>query len=334
MIKIKVSIIIPCLNEERYIASCIESIVDSSLIDYELILVDGGSSDNTIKIIREFQEKYSFIKLLDNPKKFTPISMNIGIKDSKGDYIFIISAHAKYEKLYFIKLLDYIKETDANCVGGFLITDVKNKTLKSNSIKKVLSHKFGVGNSSFRVGIKDITEVDTVPFGCYTKETFKKYGLYDERLIRNQDIELNKRIINGGGKIYLIPNVKAIYYARENLKDLVKNNFSNGEWNIYTAFYTKSLNSLGVRHFVPLIFVLSLLVPLFLSFFNIVFLWVSALSLVSYLALVIMSSLDLNDNKSSFLYLILTFISLHISYGVGSLLGIFSVLKIIFKGYK
>ena len=67
---------------------------------------------------------------------------------------------------------------------------------------------FGVGNSDFRTGVNAVKEVDTVPFGCYKKEVFEKYGYYDERLVRNQDIELNKRIVNGGGKIYLVPDVK------------------------------------------------------------------------------------------------------------------------------
>jgi len=328
----KISIIIPCLNEERYIDSCINSIVNSNLKDYELIFIDGGSSDKTVEIIESYQKENRRIKLLYNPKKFTPISMNIGIKASKGEYIFIISAHAKYEDTYFVTLVKYIKELNANCVGGVLSTEVKNYNKKSNSIKEILSHRFGVGNADFRTGSFEIKEVDTVAFGCYSKDTFEKYGLYDERLIRNQDIELNKRIINGGGKIYLIPDVKCIYYARENFTDLAKNNFANGKWNILTAYYTKSLNSLSLRHFIPLIFVLSIILPTLLSFININFLWIMVLSLSSYLALVIMLSLKLRDSTNSIFYLVSSFVTLHISYGLGSLVGIFSVLKKIIKG--
>jgi glycosyltransferase involved in cell wall biosynthesis len=332
----KISIIIPCFNEKKYIDSCIESIINSDFKKYkkEIIFIDGGSSDNTIETISNYQKEYSFIKLLHNPKKFTPISMNMGIEASSGDYIFIISAHAKYESSYFSKLVKHIKELNTNCVGGVLKTEVKNSNKKSNSIKTILTHRFGVGNADFRTGSGKIKEVDTVAFGCYTKETFEKYGLYDERLIRNQDIELNKRIINGGGKIYLIPDVTATYYARENFTELAKNNFANGKWNILTAYYTKTLSSLSLRHFIPLIFVLSLLVPLFLSFIDIKFLWITLLSLSSYLALVIMTSLKSMNGKNGFFYLIMSFLTLHVSYGMGSLMGIFSLLKMIIKGIK
>ncbi len=73
-------------------------------------------------------------------------------------------------------------------------------------IKKVLSSKLGVGNSYFRTGIKEIKEVDTVPFGCYKRNIFGKIGLYNTRLTRNQDIQLNKRLKNNNGKIILIPD--------------------------------------------------------------------------------------------------------------------------------
>ena len=329
----KISIIIPCLNEERYISSCINSILSTSLKEYELILVDGGSSDKTIEIIKRYQEEFDCIKLLINPKKFTPISMNMGIKASSGGFIFIISAHAKYEQEYFSKLVNATKELNANCVGGVLETEVKNSNLKSNSIKEILTSKFGVGNADFRTGGNEVKEVDTVAFGCYTKETFEKYGLYNEQLIRNQDIELNKRIINGGGKIYLIPDVQATYYARENFIDLGKNNFANGKWNILTAYLTKTFSSLSIRHFIPLLFTLSLLFPLILSLLFPKVLWLAFLSLSSYLALVIIISFKLKAKNSSFFYLVGSFLTLHLSYGFGSLIGIFSLITYI-KGNK
>ncbi|CAA6805039.1 MAG: Glycosyltransferase (EC, partial [uncultured Sulfurovum sp.] len=315
MKKDTISIIIPCLNEEYYIANCIESIIHSDINpnETELIFVDGNSSDKTVEIINKYIQKYPFIQVLSNPKKFTPISMNMGIKASTEEYIFVLSAHAKYEKNYFSKLLEHIKVLSADCVGGVLVTEVKNKNRKSNSIKAIMTHKFGVGNASFRTGSSAIQEVDTVAFGCYSKEAFEKYGLFDERLIRNQDIELNKRIINGGGKIYLIPQVRCTYYARDNFRDLAKNNYSNGFWNILTAYYTKTLNSLSLRHFIPLIFLLSLVLPILLSLLIPQMIWMALFSLSSYLALVIIISFNLKKSNNNFFYLIGSFLTLHLS---------------------
>ncbi|BAF71062.1 glycosyltransferase family 2 protein [Sulfurovum sp. NBC37-1] len=326
----EISIIIPCLNEGNYIAACIDSINRSGLESYELIFVDGGSSDATAEIIQRYQDIH--IKLLYNPRKFTPISMNIGIKASTGKYIFIISAHAEYPKSYFSDLAAYIKKFNANCVGGVLITEVKNKNPKSIAIKKVLTDRLGVGNADFRTGVDKVKKVDTVAFGCYSRETFEEYGLYDERLVRNQDIEINKRIVHGGGSIYLVPSVRAVYYARETFTELARNQYQNGCWNILTIYYTKTFASLSLRHFVPLLFLLSLLLPLLFTVAYPKLAWFTFLSLVSYLTLVIIMSFRLKERWIDLPYLVGAFLTLHLFYGLGSLAGLFTVVKKIIKG--
>ncbi len=332
----KITIIIPCLNEEQYIAECLESVLAS---DYdkskmEILVVDGVSSDRTKEIVESYSKKHSHIKLLSNPDKIVPKSMNIAIKQATGDYIIRLDAHALYPTNYFSKLIEWHQKLDADNVGAVIVTEVKNLNKKSASIKEVLSHRLGVGNSEFRTGVDEVKEVDTVPFGCYKKEVFDRYGLYDERLIRNQDIELNKRIINGGGKIYLVPDIECTYFAREDFISLAKNSYSNGFWNILTAYYTKTLNSLSLRHFIPLIFVLSLLFPMLLSLLIPKLLWLTLLSLSSYLALVIITSFKLREKSNKLCYLIASFLTLHLSYGFGSLIGIFSMINKIYKGNR
>jgi len=325
----KITIIIPCFNEEKYIAACLDSVLnfDYNQKHMEIFVVDGMSNDNTREIVKEYEKKCNIIKLIDNIKRTVPIAMNIGIKMSSGDYICRLDAHAIYPKDYLLKLLKWSQKLDADNVGAVWLTDVKNKTKKSNAIKKVLSHKLGVGNSNFRIGSNDIKEVDTVPFGFFKREVFDKYGFYDERLTRNQDIELNKRIKKGGGKIYLIPFVKCTYFAREDFYSLAKNNFANGKWNILTAYYTKKLNSLSLRHFIPLIFVFSIIFPIILSLFDGRFIYISISILLVYFMVIFLVSYKLKDENTDFLNIVKSFLTLHVSYGIGSLMGIIESFK-------
>lgn len=322
------SVICPIYNEEKYIAKCLDSILEQDYPkdDLEIILVDGMSNDKTRDIVGKYTAQYPFIRVIDNPNRIAPWAMNIGIKQAKGDIIMRLDAHAIYERNYFSALVSGLQQYNADNVGSVCKTDVLNKTSKTFAIREVLSNKFGVGNSTFRTGISGAQEVETVPFGCWRRDVFDKYGYYDVRLVRNQDIELNKRIVRGGGKIVIIPGTFCTYLARETFKDLAKNNYGNGKWNVLTVYYTKDIHSLSVRHFVPLAFVLSLIIPALIGLFWWPAFMVSALALFAYLSVLGTVSAKLSSSKHlNFICLLESFITLHLSYGWGSLIGLLSL---------
>jgi len=328
--KIDVTIIIPCRNEEKYIEGTIKSIINfKTNYNYEVLFIDGMSTDKTREMIKSYSNEK--VKLILNKNKTVPYALNLGIKKAKGAVIMRLDAHASYPHDYVQKLVDKLYTSKADNVGGIWFTDVINKNKKSISIVKVLSDSIGVGNSLFRTGAQKETEVDTVPFGCYKKDIFAKVGLFDVLLTRNQDIELNKRIKQSGGKIILVPSVHCTYYARETFKELAKNNFQNGLWNLLTVYYTKSFRSLSPRHFIPLIFLLSLLIPIFLSFININFILISVVIFVLYFVVILYRSIKLNDSNTSFFNLLWAFITLHFSYGCGSIMGILKVIGLQIK---
>ena len=319
------SVICPIYNEEKYIAQFLDSLLrqDYPQDDLEILLVDGMSKDRTREIVEGYTRKFPFIRLIDNPEKIVPYAMNRGIEEAKGNVIIRLDAHALYQPDYFSVLVNGLKRLKADNVGTVCKTDVLNKTPKTLAIREVLGNKFGVGNSTFRTGIDCEQEVDTVPFGCWRREVFEKYGMYDVRLVRNQDIELNKRIKRGGGKIYILPETYCTYLARETYRALAKNNYGNGKWNILTVYYTRMFSSLSIRHFIPLLFLLSLIVPVLLALLWWPFILVAAFSLLAYTALVSLISAQLAIKKHlNFFYLVATFFVLHLSYGWGSLCGI------------
>ncbi len=324
-----VSIVIPCLNEEKYINDCIMSLVNNgfSKSEMEILIVDGGSTDGTLPIVELLQKEHQFIKVVPNPHKKTPFALNIGIKNSANSYVLIAGAHAVYPKHYIEKLYNLIQKQGIDVVGGGIETKVKNRTHKTAAIKFVLSHRLGVGNSKFRVGANKMLEVDTVPFGMYKKEVFEKAGVYNEKLIRNHDIELSKRIKHSGFSIWMEPSLKVAYYARETYAGLAKNNYSNGFWNIKTLFITKRFKSLSFRHYVPMLFVLSLVVPLIFGFLVSKRFYFASLILISFYLFVVLLLSFTNSKKVHPLYLFFAFITLHFSYGAGSIMGLLPVFK-------
>ena len=322
---ITLSVICPIYNEEKYITQFLDSLLiqDYPKEDLEVLLVDGMSKDRTRDIVAGYTAKYPFIKLIDNPDKIVPYAMNRGIDASIGSIIMRLDAHASYQPNYFSVLVNGLKRLHADNVGTVCKTDVLNKTPKTLAIREVLGNRFGVGNSTFRTGIDHEQEVETVPFGCWPREVFEKYGRYNVRLVRNQDIELNKRILRGGGKIYILPDTYCTYLARETWHALAKNNYGNGKWNILTVYYTKTFSSLSLRHFIPLLFILSLIIPPILALVWTPFVWLSVLSVIAYVGLISAVSMKLSIQKHlNFICLFISFLVLHISYGWGSLMGL------------
>ena len=188
----------------------------------------------------------------------------------------------------------------------------------------MLSSPFGIGNSKFRYADKP-QYVDTVAFGLYKKEIFEKVGYFDETLERNQDNNIHNRIRKAGFKFYFNPEIKSEYYVRNNLKKMLKQGFKNGKWNI--VVFKQDKNSLSLRHLIPFIFVLSIIGLAILSFINKIFLYLLELELALYLVIGIIFAIKKTKNPFEILKMLLYFFLLHTSYGIGSLLSIFSKKK-------
>jgi len=228
-----VSVIIPCRNEAGWIRSCLESIAGN---DYpkqriEVLVVDGLSDDGTRATVKALAEQYPFVRLLDNPKQITPAALNVGIEEARGDVIMRMDAHYQYARDYISRLVTWLQRSGADNVGGVLISRPANETAVARAIAAGTSHAFGIGNAWYRVGAAEPRWVDTVPFGCYRREVFDRIGLFDEELVRNQDIELNRRLARDGGKMLLVPEVVVYGSARDSLRKLARMYFQYGYFN-------------------------------------------------------------------------------------------------------
>jgi glycosyltransferase involved in cell wall biosynthesis len=335
-----VSVIIPCLNEKSFIGKCLDSIIaqDYPKDKLEILVVDGMSEDGTRGIVERYANRYPFIKPLDNPKKITPAGLNIGIQNAKGEIIVRMDAHSSYEKDYISKCIKYLNEYNADNVGGVWITVPRNNSFIAKAIAYSLSHPFGVGNAHYRIGqAKEPTWVDTVPYGCYYKEVFKKIGLFDETLPRNEDIDFNSRLRKAGGKILLVPEIVMYYYARSTFNSFLIHNFANG----ITITNRLKLNRIifSWRHLVPLVFVSSLVGSSglwgLLSFLSS---W-GSLGLLGFLSFVLIvglytlcniyfsTKIALRERDLRYFFIMpIIFVALHIAYGLGSVYGLFKLI--------
>ncbi len=320
-----VSIVVPCRNEEEYIAGCLDSILAS---DYpqsrlEILVADGRSSDRTREVLARHVAAHPSVVMLDNPQRTTPAALNVAIRAAKGDVIIRMDAHVSYPPDYIRRLVQGLEETGADNVGGVLETVPADATPTARAIALGMSHPFGVGNSHFRTGSPERREVDTVPFGCYRRTVFDRIGLFDEELIRNQDDELNFRLIRHGGRVLLLPEVTCRYFARRSLRQLSRMYYQYGYFKPLVA--RKVGRVMTVRQLIPSLFVAGLLGTAAMSP------WYpaagAAFGLVagSYAMLILACSAAAarREGLRSGMFLAAVFPVLHFSYGIGFLRGIY-----------
>jgi glycosyltransferase involved in cell wall biosynthesis len=295
----------------------------------EVLVVDGASDDGTAEVIREYAERNSSVRLLDNEHKTVPYALNKAIRVARGELILRMDAHATYEPEYVLECVKHIIESSADNVGGRSVMVPENDTTVGRAIAEVLADPVGVGSTQFRKDGGGNRWVDTVPYGCYRRDVFDRLGYFDERLTRGQDMEFNLRLSAAGGKILLVPGIVSFYRARGTLAAFIRHNYFNGIWAVYPLAYGK--RAFSVRHLAPMAFVFAIAGTLMLSVLHPVFSWVCAAMLLAYAASVAYASIRIairRRNVRILGVLPVAFFALHVPYGVGSLVGLVHVLLV------
>jgi succinoglycan biosynthesis protein ExoA len=317
-----VSIIVPVCNEEEHIAGTLNSIQeqDYPANRFELLVVDGNSTDNTREIVHHFATNHARfdIRILDNPDKIVPISLNIAIRQAKGEIIIRVDGHTIIAKDYVRQCVQALQESGAENVGGCM------NAVGANPFGEVVaiatSTPFGIGGGHFHYSDQD-EWVDTVYMGAWPKNVFQKTGLFDEELVRDQDDEFNYRLRERGGKIFLSQKIKSVYTVRSNPKALWRQYYQYGFWKVRVL--QKHPRQMSLRQFVPPVFVLALILSFIFIFFPFCRPY-SPIVLLSYFVANVSASVISCSKKGwkIFPLMPMVFAILHLSYGLGFINGL------------
>ena len=254
-----ISIIIPCYNEQTTIRKLLASIYAQSTprSDLEVIIADGMSSDGTRVEIAAFADSHQdlYISVVDNPKGSIPAGLNCALKEAKGEIIVRLDAHSMPYADYIERCVADLEAGLGENVGGVWEIRPSADTWLAQSIAIAAAHPIGVGDALYRHAKKAGT-VDTVPFGAFKRELLATVGFFDENLLTNEDYEFNTRIRKSGGKIWLDPSIRSVYFSRAHLSGLAKQYFRYGYWK--WRMLRQFPDTLRWRQGLPPLFVLSL----------------------------------------------------------------------------
>jgi cellulose synthase/poly-beta-1,6-N-acetylglucosamine synthase-like glycosyltransferase len=259
----RVSIVIPARNEAAFIGPGLEAVLaqDYPADRLEILVADGRSIDATREIVTDVADRVSRaggatrVELVDNPEHILPTGVNAAIQRSSGDVIVLFGAHARMPADYVRRCVAALFEHGADAVGGAV--DAVGTGLVGEAIAAVWSSPFGLGDpSQHATSTTEPREVGTIPFGAYRRSVFERVGLFNPHLVRQQDHELNHRVRIAGGRLLLLPSLRATYYVRSSLGALVKQSWANGVWR--GRFHRRFPRTLRLESLLPSLFVLAL----------------------------------------------------------------------------
>ncbi len=264
----KVSIVVPCYNEQSTIRLLLEALRGQTFprAEMEVIVADGRSTDGTREAIAAFQKDFADlrVRLVENTNRSIPAALNRAIEAADGEIILRMDAHSKPYPDYVANSVSALAEGRGENVGGVWEIHPGADTWIAKSIAAAAGHPLGVGDALYR-HTKHAAEVDTVPFGSFRRTLIERIGFFDESLLTNEDYEFNVRIRNSGGKIWLDPAIRSVYYARASLLELIRQYWRYGFWK--WRMLRRYPNTLRWRQALPPLFVLSMVSLTVLSFF-------------------------------------------------------------------
>jgi succinoglycan biosynthesis protein ExoA len=319
-----VSVVLPVRNEAKDLGACLDAVLaqDYPRERMEILVADGMSDDATRDVVASYARRDPRIRLVDNPGRIVPTALNAAIRAFKGDVLVRVDGHTIVERDYVSKGVEGLRRSGADIVGGTMRA-VGSSTF-GRAVALATSTPMGVGGSSFHYAERE-HEAESVYMGTFLRDVFARFGQFNESCVRNQDDEFTYRVRESGGKVFLIPSMRSIYFPRESPRALFRQYYQYGYFKVLVASLHPRM--MRPRHVIPSLFVLGL----FLALAAALIVPPAALLLAGLLLLHALLSLGFafregRKDPSAWLLVPGPTILLHVAYGAGFIAGCLAAL--------
>jgi len=226
-------VLVPILDEIDHIDATLAILRDQRYDgELEFLLIDGGSTDGTRPILDRVAAGDPRFRVIDNPSRYIPAALNLGLHRARGDYVVRMDAHTRYPADYVAKGVERLRSGDVAWASGPALPHGTGRW--SRRVELALTTWLGVGNAAFRRARTEV-ESDTGFTGVLRRETLLALGGWDEESLVNEDGELAARVRASGGRIVCIPEMAAAYVPRDGLPALALQYWRYGQYRARTS---------------------------------------------------------------------------------------------------
>lgn len=208
----KVSIIVPVYNVEKYLRKCLDSLINQTLKDIEIICINDGSTDKSLEILEEYKNRDSRIILLNQENSGQSVARNRGIEIAKGEYIGFVDPDDWIDLDYYEKLYNAASTNNTDiAVGGIIrVTGIKKKKFL-NFEKETLTD-----NANLKFELCDVPEKSYVWNKIYKTQKLKEINLKFEEGRIFEDCIFTPQALFFLEKMVTVPNIYYYYLRRGN----------------------------------------------------------------------------------------------------------------------
>ena len=319
-----VSVVVPVRNEESHIARVLGRLGDQDYPAgrFEVIVVDGQSTDNTVATVQKFVESHRNVRLLPNPARLSSAGRNVGIRAARGDIIVIVDGHCELEDDQFLrKHVAAFDRSGADCLGRPQPLELSGATALQRAIAAARSSWLGHHPASHIYSSRERFVPAASVAAAYRRSVFDRVGYFDESFDACEDYELNTRIDRAGLRCYFTPDITVRYRPRDSLAALFRQLVRYGRGR--ARLMRKHPSTISLGSLLPALFVLFLLLGLPASFVSpwLAVGYCAALSAYIVLVLAVSAAIGLRLHSPKVALLLpAVFAAIHIAAGAGALL--------------
>ena len=254
----RISVIAPMLNEADHIEPFLADLAAQDFPgEIEVLVADGGSTDGSVDRLKHGLEGGGLdVRILSNPEGWVSHGLNACLREASGDLIVRLDCHSRYQPDYLRLCARAAEETGALAVGGVVVP--RGRTPIERAVACAMDSPFGGIGWTWISDEQVRRETDTVTYGAFRPEAFRRAGVFDEALHRNQDDEMMLRIRRAGGRVILDPAIRVYYTPRGSYRGVFRQYFQYGLWKVPVML--KHRQVLSARSLAPIAFLASLAV--------------------------------------------------------------------------
>ena len=304
---------------------------DFQLQDYpheliEIVLVDSMSTDATGAKMERFKNTdYGFrnVAVVQCAKKNQAFSWNAALMTATGDVIIRVDAHARIPRNFVSRNVYNLSQGEDVGGGGRpnITSDVSSWKLTLLAAEDSL---FGSSVASYRRPATQKEYLDSLFHAAYRREVIQKVGGFNENLGRTEDNEFHYRIRKAGYKLCCCPDIISYQHSRNNLKDMIRQKYSNGRWIGLTL--SECPGCLSYFHFAPFAFVMMIILCSIIAALGFPILLYTLLIVYGMFDIVnAVGCFTMKNLQPQFALLPIIFPILHVSYGIGTIVGLIQI---------